>query len=186
MSLETVYHHFTAGKDEAINWFRGEVGTLRTGRVKPELVESLVIEHYGARVPLKGTASISNSDARTLVIAPWDPTALTAIKKALVDAELGVQPIEDGKVLRLALPLLTAEIREQTIRLLHKKAEEARVRFRRTRDESLSTLKEGKQDGTFTEDDFYEGKKKLDALIDEANEEIAQLVAAKESEIKTI
>lgn len=186
MSLENAYKKFEEGKTEALEWLQNETATLRTGRVKPDLVDSIVVEHYGARTPLKGLASISNSDARTLVISPWDPSAIASIKKALTEAQLGVQPVEDGHMIRLAFSSMTDEVREQTVRMLHKKAEEARVRLRRSRDEALTVIKKEKQESVLTEDDFYEGKKKLDAKIDEASEEISKLVSKKEDEIRVV
>lgn len=186
MSLDSAYDQFDLGKIEAIDWLKGEIGGLRTGRVKPDLVIDLVIEHYGTRMPLKGAASVSNSDARTLAITPWDPTAIPAIKKAIVDAQLGVQPIEDGKMLRLSFPSLTEEIREQTVKMLHKKAEAARVRLRRSRDESLEVIRKDKADSAITEDDFYDGREKLDTMINQANADIAAIITKKEKDITTM
>lgn len=186
MSLENAYKTFERGKSESIAWLHNETSSLRTGRVKPDLVDSITIEHYGVQTPLKGLASVSNSDARTLVISPWDPSAIAAIKKALTEAQLGVQPVEDGRMVRLSFSSMTDDVREQTVKMLHKKAEEARVRLRRARDEALSMIRQEKQDGEVTEDDFYEGKKKLDEKIDEANEEISKLVSKKEDEIRVV
>lgn len=186
MSLESAYKKFEVGKEEALEWLWKETAHLRTGRVKPDLVDAVPIEHYGARTPLKGLASVSNSDARTLVISPWDPSAVAAIKKALTEAQLGVQPAEDGRVVRLAFPSMTDEVREQTVKRLHKQAEEARVRLRRARDVALSMVRNEKQESVITEDDFYEGKEKLDTLIDEANEVISKLVSKKEDAIRAI
>lgn len=167
-------------------WFQNEVGGLRTGRVRANIVEGLQVEHYGVRTPLQGLASISLSDARTMVIAPWDPSALGSIEKAIIDAQIGVQPIVDGKVVRLSFPSLNEEMREQTIKQLHKKAEEARVKLRQARDESLSALKKDKEHSDITEDDFYEGKENLDKMINNANDAIAQVTKKKEEEIRTI
>jgi ribosome recycling factor len=186
MSLDNAYKQFEEARLEAIEWLKGELRGLRTGRVKPDLVDSVMVEHYGSTMPLKGVANVANSDARTLVISPWDPSALAAIKKAITVANIGVQPIEDGKVVRLSFPSLTEELREQTIKMAHKKAEEARIRLRRGRDESLSLIKKEKTDEQLTEDDFYEGREKLDKLIDKANDDIAAVITAKEAEIKTI
>ena len=186
MSLSTAYSHFEEGKKTTLEWFRSETATLRTGRVKPDLLESISVEYYGARTPLKGVANIANTDARTLVISPWDAGATTAIKKAITEADIGVQPTDDGKVIRLSFPMQTEESREQTIKMLHKKAEEARIRFRQIRDEALSGLKTDKHNSDITEDDWYSGKEKLDEMIDGANDDIAEAVKKKEAEIKTI
>src|SRR5688572_13510979 len=109
MTLDDSYKHFKAAHTEAVGWLQKEISSLRTGRVKTNLIESLPVEHYGARTPLQGLASISSSDPRTLVISPWDPTALPAIEKAITAAQLGVQPIVDGKLIRLSFPSLTEE-----------------------------------------------------------------------------
>lgn len=186
MSLENAYKKFEGGKSEALEWFQNETANLRTGRVRPDLVDSIAVEHYGTRTPLKGLASVSNSDARTLAISPWDPSAMAAIKKALTEAQLSGQPVEDGRMIRLAFPAMTDEIREQTVKMLHKKAEEARVRLRRARDEALLIVRKEKQASVITEDDFYEGKKKLDKKIDEANGDISKLISKKEDEIRTV
>ena len=186
MSLENAYQKFTEAAQEGTTWFQNEVVGLRTGRVKANIVDGLQVEHYGVRTPLQGLASVSLSDARTIIIAPWDPSALASIEKAIIDAQLGVQPVVDGKVVRLSFPSLNEEMREQTIKQLHKKAEDAHVKLRQARDESLSILKKEKENSDITEDDFYEGKERLDKLIDEANNTIAQTTKKKEEEIRTI
>lgn len=186
MTLKEIEESFELEGEGALEWFEQQIATLRTGRVRPDLLDSIVVEHYGVRTPLKGLCSIANSDARTLVVTPWDPGAVPAISKAIVAAQLGVQPIDDGKVIRLPFPSLTDELRAQTIKHLNRVAEEARIRLRRGRDEGMNMLKEGKQDKSLTEDDFYEGKEKLDAMIDKFNDRIAQLIEKKEKEIKTV
>jgi len=186
MSLQSSYTHFETKAADALDWLKGETRGLRTGRVKPDLLEGIFVEQYGTQTPLKGVASISNSDARTIVISPWDPSVIPSIKKSITQADLGVQPIEDGRVIRLSFPSLTEELREQTIKMLHKKAEEGRIRLRRSRDEALEILKKDKSAGDITEDDFYEGKEHLDELIDKANDSIADLIKRKEEEIRTV
>lgn len=186
MALSDIYEMFEGEKKETVEWFAGEIAGVRTGRVTPDLVERVPVEHYGSRTPLNGLASVSNSDARTLVVSPWDAGAAVAIEKALTQADLGVQPNLDGNIIRLVFPSLTEEMREQTVRQLHNKVEEARVRLRQSRDEALKLLREEKEAGNETEDDFYDGKKKLDEMIDEANAEIEQLADKKEEDIKVV
>lgn len=177
---------FTDKKKEAWEWLTKEVSALRSSRVKPELVAAVMVEHYGTRNPLQSLASVSSLDARTLLISPWDKSATVAIEKALTEANLGVLPIVDGQVIRLSFPSLSQEVREATIKQLHKKAEEARIRLRTGRDDALKGLKRDKENGTISEDEFYTGKEKLDEAIDAANNEIASLVKKKEGEITTI
>jgi len=186
MSLDTAYKKFDVASEQALDWFQNELAGLRTGRVRTTSIEALQVEQYGVRTPLQGLASISMSDARTVVIAPWDPSALAGIEKAINDAQIGVQPVVDGKVIRLSFPSLNEEMREHTVKLLHKKAEETRVKLRQARDESLSEIKKEKEVSTITEDDFYEGKNNLDELINKANATIAASAKKKEDEIRTI
>jgi ribosome recycling factor len=186
MSLDDIYSSFQESVKESENRLVEELAKLRTGRVTPDLVNNIQVECYGSVTPLNGLASINNSDARTLVISPWDQGAIEAINKSLSGADLGVQPVVDGNVIRLVFPSLTEEMREQTIKQLHSRAEEAKVRLRQERDEALKKIKNEKEGGDLTEDDFYDGKKKLDEMIDEANKEIASIVEKKELEIKEV
>jgi len=184
--LPDIERKFDASADEAREWFSNEIAGLRTGRVTVNLVEAIPVEHYGARTPLNGLAAITGIDARTLQIAPWDETAIPAIEKALTDAQLGVNPSVDGKMIRLSFAMLTEEMREQTVKQLHKKAEETRVRLRQARDEALGATKRAKQDGDLTEDDMYAAKKDLGAKIDELNTAIDATVKTKEDDIRQI
>jgi ribosome recycling factor len=183
MTLAELYKDFDTGAQETQEWLKTEVSHLRTGRATPEMVSSLAVEHYGARTPLQGVASITSSDARTLVISPWDSSAIPAIEKALVAAQLGVNPSVDGKIIRLMFPMLTEERRQQTIKRLNQIAEEARVRLRQKRDEVLGKLKQAKQDHALPEDDFFAGKEELDKRIHTANETIEALVEKKTVEL---
>lgn len=186
MSTNSPFDHFTSQQTQALEWLHSELSGIRTGRVKTSLIEGLPVEHYGARTPLQGLASLGISDARTIVITPWDPTALTAIEKALTEANLGVNPVMDGKVVRLNFPSLTEEMREKTIKMVHKIAEDGRVRLRKARDESLNMIKKDKEDSAITEDDFYEQKEKLDKMITDANTAIADVIGKKEEDLRTI
>lgn len=186
MALQDAYDTFELGKEEVLEWLTHEVAGLRSGRVKPDIVTKLQVEHYGTRNPLQSLAGVSSIDARTLTISPYDPSAVRAIEKAIADADLGVNPVVDGHIIRLSFPSLTQEVRERTVKQLHAKAEEARIRLRQTRDEALKTIKEEKEEGTVTEDDFYTGKETLDEMIQAANKDIEQLVKKKEEEVRAL
>lgn len=186
MKLDDAYKKFDVGAHETLEWFKKEVGSLRTGRVTPGAVNDIPVEHYGTRTSLQGVASIHSLDARTLQISPWDAAAIPAIQKALTDAQANAQPIVDGKIIRLSFPLMSEEVRAETIKKLHAKAEEARIRLRRCRDGALSTITAGKKEGEITEDEFYNGRRELNTSIEEANETIENLVASKEVEIRAV
>lgn len=186
MSIPQAETIFNESQKEAFNWFASEIAGLRSGRVKPAIIEDISVEVYGSRNPIKSVASVSNMDARTLVVSPWDKSTISAIEKAIIEANVGVMPTIDGAVLRLSFQSLTEEVRLQTIKALHAKAEETRIRMRKGRDEALKHLKNEKEADNMSEDDFYGGKKYLDELIGKAQDELQKTVNAKEQEIKTI
>lgn len=186
MALKDAYNLFDEGSQETLDWFSQEIAGLRTGRVAPDMVTSVQVEHYGARSPLNALAGVSSSDARTLVVSPWDPSSTHSIEKALTEADLGVTPVVDGEIIRLSFPSLTEEVREQTIKTLHKKAEEARVRLRQARDGALKVIKDEKEAGDLTEDDFYDGRSELDKKIATANATIDETVKTKEQEVRAV
>lgn len=186
MSLDESYQCFEEVSKETEEWLAKEFAALRTGRVTPDLVNSIQVESYGSRTPLNGLASVSNSDARTLVVSPWDKGTITAIEKAIVEADLGIQPVVEGEIIRLVFPSLTDEVRERTMKQLHKKAEEARVKLRQARDEGIKMQKEQKEKGELTEDDLFFGKKKLDERIGEINASIEAAVEKKGKDIASV
>lgn len=186
MSLDESYQYFEEAAKETEEWLLKELAGLRTGRVTPDLVNSIQVEFYGSRTPLNGLASVSNSDARTLVVSPWDKGTAAAIEKAIVEADLGIQPVVEGEIIRLVFPSLTDEVRERTMKQLHNKAEEARVRLRQARDEGIKMQKEQKEKGELTEDDLFAGKKSLDEKIGERNTRIESAVEKKEEDIASV
>lgn len=186
MALNDAYKTFDKSAKESLEWLRAEVAALRTGRVTPQTVNNIVVEHYGTRMPLQGLASVGSLDARTLQISPYDQSAIVSIEKAIIETQLGVQPVVDGKLIRLSFPTLSEEVRETTIKQLHKKAEETRIRLRQARDESISLLNAEKKQGELTEDDLYGGREELNKRIDTANKEVEEVVKTKEVEIRTL
>jgi ribosome recycling factor len=183
MTLEQIYEQFKKGKEEAMEWLNGQVKNLRSNRVTTDLISGVQVEHYGARTPLVGLASISNADARTLVVQPWDAGAIVAIEKALTVADLGASPNVDGQLIRLVFATMTEEMKQKVVKHLHNHAEETRVRLRQARDEAVRALKQDKEKGKLTEDDFYNGREELDRMIAGANEEIEEIVRKKTGDI---
>lgn len=186
MSLDESYKYFEESLKEIEEWLAKELVGMRTGRVTPDLVNNIQVESYGSRTPLNGLASVSNSDARTLVVSPWDKGAAADIEKAIVEADLGMQPVVEGEIIRLVFPSLTDEVRESTKKQLHNKAEEARVKLRQARDEGIKMQKEQEKKGDLTEDDLFAGKKSLDEQIGVANASIEAMVEKKEVDISSI
>ncbi len=169
-----------------VAWFREEVSSLRTGRATPALVEDLEVESYGSKMPLKHVASISTPDSRTIVIQPWDKSVLEGIAKAIENSNLSLQPIPDQDVIRIALPQLTAERRKGLVKVLNEKAEEARVRSRRGREEALKTLERLEKEHTINEDEKFRGKAELQKEIDAFNAALDDVRKKKETEIEEL
>lgn len=159
---------------------------LRTGKANSSLVENIAVTYYGSKVPLKQMANISTPDANLIVIQPWDTNSLGDIKLAIENSEIGLNPTSDGRAIRLSLPPMTAERREELIRMVHKMAEEVRVILRNLREESWKDIKKLESQKQITEDDRYRAEKDLNKLIEDFNLKVNKSIEEKEKEIRTI
>lgn len=172
---------------DTIEFFSDRLKTVRTGRANPQLVENVMVTYYGQPAPLRTLASIGVPEPTTLAIQPYDRNAIDDIMLALTNAkDLGLTPNSDGSVIRLNLPPLTAERREELAKLLRGMAEEARIALRNVREEAWKKLQSRQKDGEITEDDRERGRKQLDELIDRYNKQIADQLSAKEADIKAV
>ncbi len=169
--------------DKSIDHLAQELRGLRTGRATPTLVEDLQIELYGAMQPLKAAASISTPDARTIQIEPWDASAVKAIESAIMKSDIGINPNVDGKTIRLNMPMMTDEMRQEMVKKLKAKMEDARVSIRRVREDVKKKI-EG-QDG-IGDDDKHAQLDELEKTVKQYNEQIDGLGKKKEEEITTI
>lgn len=171
----------------AVDYFSDRLKTVRTGRANPQLVENITVPYYGQPTPLKHMASISVPEPTTLAITPFDANAIDDIILALNNAkDLGLTPNSDGRTVRLVLPALSAERRDQLKKTVSGMAEEARIALRNVRDDAWKSIQAKQKDGELTEDDRERGRKELDSLIDDANRQIAELMAGKEKEISEL
>jgi ribosome recycling factor len=165
--------------EKVLEYFKSEIGKIRTGKASPSLVEDVMIDYEGARSPLKQIASISCPEPRQILIKPWVPAYVQFIEKALMQADLGTNPIVDGQSIRISLPQMTGEFRERLNVQVAKKAEESYQTLRRWRDESLKEMKSGE----LSEDDKFKGKEELQKVIDNYNKQIEELKDRKKKEI---
>lgn len=171
---------------EVVEKAKKEFATLRTGRASPIIVENIMVSAYGVKTPIKQLASISVPEARTLIIQPWDIHIVKEIEKAIIEARIGLTPINEGKILRLTVPSLTSESRKELARNVHQKIENSRIQLRNIRDairEEIMVAERGKE---ITEDDKYVSLKDLDEITKQFNDIIVQLGEKKENEIMTI
>ncbi|MBU0571901.1 MAG: ribosome recycling factor [Candidatus Omnitrophica bacterium] len=157
--------------------------TIRTGRAHPTLVENVKVDYYGTQTPLKQLANITAPEARLIVIQPWDKGSVEAIEKAIMASDVGVTPMNDGKNIRLSMPQLTHERRDELKKALHRIAEEGKVSIRNTRHSANEKAVKLEKDNLFTEDDKFESKDKIQKLTEKYTKLIDELLEKKEEEI---
>lgn len=171
---------------EVVSKLDEELRTIRTGKASPALIENINISYYGALTPLKQMANIAVADANLLTVQPWDANALGDIEIGLRNANLGFGVTNDGRLIRVVLPPLTQERRNEFIKMIHQKAEAAKIVLRNLRKESWEEVQKLEKAGQLTEDDRYRGEEELNKIIEEFNQKIYHLIEAKEKELKTI
>ena len=172
--------------DKAIAHFGTEIANLRTGRATSALVEDIIVECYGTKMPIKQIAAIHAPEPRLILIQPWDKSIIKEIEKVIISTRPGLNPVTDGDVIRINLPLLTEERRKELVKLLGQYAESARISIRQIRDEAWKTIQELEKEGQIREDDKFRGKDALQEAMDEYNKKIKDIAEAKEKEIMTI
>jgi ribosome recycling factor len=184
--LEKIISESKPKMEKAAERFREEIGKLRTGRASSAIVENLIVDYYGSKSPLKQIASINVPEPRLIVIAPWSKDNLVDIEKAINEAGLGLNPTNDGQVVRIATPPLNEERRTELVKVLGKFAEDARVLVRQGREEAWDEIQELVKSGELAEDDKFKGKEKLQKIVDEYNKKIEEIREKKEKEIMEI
>ncbi len=171
---------------KSVETFKNEVARVRTGRASVALLDGIKVDYYGTQMPLNQMATITVQDARLIVVQPWDVSAISAIEKAIQRAELGLNPVNDGKIIRISVPPLTEERRKELVKMVRKMAEEARVAVRNVRRDILNDLKDLKKEGKISEDDFYRAQEQLQKITDEYIDKIDDILAQKEKDIMTV
>ena len=169
--------------EKALVAAKNELASIRTGRANPALFTSLSVEYYGAPTPLQQLASVTVPEARTVLITPFDRTATKDIVTAVRESDLGVNPTDDGNVIRVNLPALTEERRKEYVKLARSRAEESRVQLRNVRRKTKDALDKIKKDGEAGEDEVERAEKELDALTKRYVEQVDKALATKESEL---
>ncbi|MFW0155672.1 ribosome recycling factor [Rothia sp. P6271] len=173
----------TTKMDKAVEAAKNEFANVRTGRANPSLFSSLTVEYYGTPTPLQQLASFQTPEARTILITPYDKSALSDIEKALRNSDLGANPANDGNVIRVVMPEMTEERRKEYIKIVGHKAEEARVSVRNIRRTAKSAIDKLVKDGEVGEDEGARGEKELDALTKKHIDHIDELFKRKEAEL---
>ena len=181
MKLDT--KPFEAKMKKTIESYAYTLSTLRAGRASADLLSPIKFEYYGSPTPISQMAEIKATDARTLVVQPWDASTLKAIEKAIQTSDLGINPINDGRVIRLVVPQMTEESRKELAKVISKHAEEAKVAIRNLRRDANEEIKKLKKDSIITEDDQKNAEKAVQDLTDKYVKKVDEVVAKKDKEI---
>lgn len=172
--------------DHALEFFKKEISTLRTGRANPAVLEGVQVEAYGVLNPLNAVGNISVTDARSIVIAPWDKTVLKSIEKGIIEANLGLGVVNEGDKIRLTVPALTEENRKELAKRLSEKMEKSRISLRQAREEVKSKIEAAFNAKEISEDDKFRFIKELDEFATKKNEELKSIKERKETDIMEI
>lgn len=172
--------------DGAIDHFRKEAVKLRTGRANPAMVENLLVDYYGTKTPLKQISTISVPEPRLITIQPWSVDTLTNIETAIRNSDLGLNPSNDGRLVRIAIPPLTEERRKDLVKVLNQRAEDARIAVRNAREEIWREIQKEEKEGLIAEDDKFKSKDELQEVVDEYNKKIEEIRQGKETEIMKV
>ena len=180
------FKEYAKRMDKALAHLEDEFGAVRAGRANAKVLDRICVEYYGSETPLNGVATISTPDARTLVISPWDTKLLKDIQKAIQVSDLGINPQNDGKVIRLVFPMLTEDRRKDLVKQVKKYAEESKVAMRNIRRDGMDYIKKLKKASEITEDDQKKAEKDLQDLLDKNIKKVDAALAAKEKELMAL
>ncbi len=184
--METVFAKTKEKMEKCLDSLERDYKAVRAGRANPAVLDRVVVDYYGCPTPLNQMAAISVPEPRMLMVQPWDASTLREIEKAINVAEIGINPSNDGKVIRLAFPPLTEERRKELVKEISKRAEEAKVAIRNVRRDAMDSLKKLKKDNEITEDDLKDGEKKLQDITDSYVKQTDEMEKNKEEEILSI
>ena len=172
--------------EKSLDHLADEFGAVRAGRANAKVLDRITVEYYGSETPLNGVATISSPDARTLVIQPWDTQLLKEIAKAIQMSDLGINPQNDGRGIRLTFPQLTEDRRKDLVKQVKKYGEDAKVAMRNIRRDGMDYVKKLKKNNEITEDDQKKAEKDLQDLLDKYIKKVDEALAAKEKELMAI
>lgn len=183
MNPDEVIKTLDSEMKKAVDHTAHEFSTLHTGKASPSMVDNLQAEVYGSQMRVKDLAAITTPDARLIVIQPWDKEAVKPIEQAIITANIGLNPVTDGQKIRVPIPELSRERRENLIKVSHKMAEDGRISIRSARHTAMDALKNGTKNGDISEDDQKRYEKEVQKKTDYYNQEIAKIVSAKEIDL---
>ncbi len=185
METEDIFSIMKQDMQRSVEHVINEFNTLHTGKANSSMVESVTVDVYGSNMKLRDVAAITTPDARTIQIQPWDKSTTTPIEKALIEAKLGISPVVTGEIIRLPIPELSGERREELCKMAQGFAEQGRIGIRASRKDAMDALKEAQKDG-LPEDDFKRAEKDVQKETDDAVDMINQSLAGKEKDLRQV
>ena len=180
------YTNLKEKMEKTISVYSEKLSEVRAGRANPAILNKVKIDYYGTPTPINQVAGISVPEARLIVIQPWDASVLKEIEKAILASDIGINPNNDGKVIRLAFPELNEERRKELAKDVRKMAEDAKVAVRSIRREGMDIAKQGQKDGDITEDELKQAENEIQKITDKSIDEIDKILEAKEKEIMSV
>lgn len=183
--VKSVLNHSGEAMDKSISRLEAELTKVRAGKANPAMLENITVDYYGSKVPLTQTANVNTQDARTLIIQPWEKSMLTPIEKAIQMANLGLNPQNDGVLIRISVPPLTEERRKELVKTAKAIGEDAKVGIRTARKEGMEQIKKLQKDG-LPEDEAKDAETKLQQLTDQYVQKTEKHIEQKEKEILTV
>ena len=180
------YTNIKEKMEKSINVYNEKLSEVRAGRANPAILNKIKIDYYGTPTPINQVAGVSVPEARLIVIQPWDMSILKEIEKAILASDIGINPNNDGKVIRLAFPELTEERRKDLVKDIKKMAEEAKVAVRAVRRDGIETAKAEQKEGNMTEDELKQAENEIQKLTDKSVEEIDKILETKEKEVMSV
>lgn len=184
--MKEVFEAAETKMNKTVNALINEYAAIRAGRANPAILDKIAVDYYGVPTPVNQMAAVSVPDARTILIAPWDKSTLKAIEKAIQTSDLGINPQNDGRVIRLVFPQLTEERRKDLTKQVRKYAEDAKVAVRNIRRDAVDYVKKAQKKGELTEDDQKKAEKDIQDLTDKHVKKIDEMCAKKEKELMEI
>ncbi len=184
--VEEIFLSLEEKIEKTITFMKNDFSLLKVGRANPKLLDKVFVDFYGTNTPVSQTSNISVPEARMITIAPWDKSMLGKIEKAILAANIGVTPANDGTIIRLVFPELTEERRKETVKTVKKSAEEAKVAVRNSRRDAMDALKKVKSDKLVSEDSVADFEKEVDKIVAKAIEDIDVAAKAKETEVMSV
>ncbi len=183
MELDALINRTREQMNKSLEFFKQQLIKVRTGRASAAILDNIRVDYYGSQTPLTQIATINVPDAKTIVVQPWDPSTIGAIEKAIIQSDLGFNPKNDGKVLRISVPPLTEERRKELVKFCKKLAEDAKIAVRNIRRDQIEALRKAEKEKEITEDDKKIGEERVQKVTDEFIKKIDELLAQKEKEI---